>query len=65
MTDEAPTRSYKPIWWALVIVAFLALSAWTYVGTKRSNHETQQASASGVGVGTAYDPTTGKTVVGS
>ena len=62
MADNTTTRSYRPIWWALVVVAAIALCAWAYIGTKRSNHEVAQAEASGQGVGTAYDPTTGKVV---
>jgi hypothetical protein len=58
--DDTP-RSYKPIWWALTIVAFIALCAWAYVATRRSNEAVQQANAAGA-VGTAYDPTTGRTV---
>jgi hypothetical protein len=56
------TKSYKPIYWALVIVAFIALAAWAYTSTRNSNRAVQQASAAGTGVGTAYDPTTGATV---
>ena len=59
---EAPVRSRKPLWWTLVILAFIALSAWTYLGTKHSEKLTQQAEASGPGVGTAYNPTTGAVV---
>lgn len=62
MADATPTRSYKPIYWALTIIAAIILVAVTYGMTKRSNREVQQASAAGTGVGTAYDPATGRTV---
>ena len=55
------TRSLKPLWWGLGLVAFLALCVWAYVGTKRSNDAVQQAAATGSGVGLAYDPATGTT----
>jgi len=57
------SRSLKPLWWALAIVAFLALCVWAYVGTRRSNEAVQQAAATGTGVGTAYDPNTGSTAL--
>ncbi|HTK36313.1 MAG TPA: hypothetical protein VL358_13650 [Caulobacteraceae bacterium] len=59
---ETQDRSYRPIWWALVIIAFLALCAWTYVATQRSNTAVQRAEATGAGVGTAYNPATGAVV---
>jgi hypothetical protein len=59
---ETQDRSYRPIWWALVVIAALALSAWTYVATKRSNNAGQHAEATGAGVGTAYNPATGAVV---
>ncbi len=55
-------KSMKPLWWALTIVAFVALVAITIGATRHSNRAVQQASATGSGVGTAYDPTTGRTV---
>jgi hypothetical protein len=56
------TKSYKPIYWALVIIAFIAIAAWAYVSRRNSDQAVQQATAAGVGVGSAYDPTTGATV---
>jgi hypothetical protein len=53
-------RSLKPLWWTLVIIAFVALCAITVVATRRNNHAIQQADASGHGLGVAYDPTTGR-----
>ena len=55
-------KSLKPVWWALALVAFVALCAWAYIGTQMSNRQLEQATATGAGVGTAYDPNTGAIV---
>jgi hypothetical protein len=61
-TQTNPNKSLKPLWWALTIVAFVALIAWAYIGTKKSNREVAAATAAGTTTGLAYDPSTGATV---